>query len=287
MKIAYVNGQYVPLQKAVVPMQDRGYQFADGVYEVAMFYNRRFLDMDLHLERLHRSLARLHIAEPMKETSLRLVMQELVNRNHYNDGYIYLQITRGVAPRNHVFPAHAKPSVTMCVMPTRPAKPTAYSEGVKVITAEDIRWAWCDIKSTALLPNVLLKNQAQAAGAAEAFLFNKEGYLTECSVSTAYIVKDGVVLTHPENEAVLPGVRKVVVRRLCAAHGIPYAERMITRGEVFAADEAFLTSANSHILPVTRIDEANVADGAVGAVSKQLFSHYKAHVTAQTGKEWK
>jgi D-alanine transaminase len=286
MKTAYVNGKYVPLQRAVVPMQDRGYQFADGVYEVAMFYNRCFLDIDLHLKRLHRSLARLYITEPMKETSLRLVMQELVRRNPYRDGYIYLQITRGIAPRNHLFPVHAKPSVTMCVMPTRPAKAGAYEQGVKVITAEDIRWAWCDIKSTALLPNVLLKNQAQAAGAAEAFLFNKEGCLTECSVSTAYIVKDGVVLTHPENEAVLPGVRKVVVKNLCQQHGIAYEERMITRQEVFAADEAFLTSANSHILPVTRIDDALVADGKVGAVSRELLTYYKAHVTTQTGKEW-
>jgi D-alanine transaminase len=286
MKIAYVNGRYVPLQHAVVPMQDRGYQFADGIYEVAMFYNQRFLDIDLHLARLHRSLAEMRIKWSMTDAALRMILRRLLQLNKVVDGYVYLQITRGVAPRNHLFPAHVKPMLTACVMPTRPAKATAYTQGVRVITAQDIRHARCDIKSIALLPNMLLKQQAHEAGAAEVFLFNAHDELTECAVSTAYIVKGGVVQTHPENHAVLNGVRKQVVRRLCEQNNIPYVERMIARVEVMAADEAFLTSANSHILPVTKIDDAAVADGKVGAVSKRLLSLYQAHVTAQTGKIW-
>ena len=285
-KIAYVNGRYVPLNYAVVPMQDRGYQFADGIYEVAMFYNQRFLDMDLHLERLHKSLKSMRIEWNMTNAALLTILNRLLQMNKLRDGYVYLQITRGVAPRNHLFPKHTKPMLTACVMATRPAKNEAYLNGVRVITAHDIRHSRCDIKSISLLPNVLLKQQAYEAGAAEAFLFNHNDELTECSVSTAYIVKDGVVQTHPENHAVLNGVRKQVVRRLCEQNNIPYIERMIPRAQVMQADEAFLTSANSHILPVTKIDDAAVGNGKVGEVSKKLLALYQSHVTTQTGKTW-
>jgi D-alanine transaminase len=286
MKIAYVNGRYVPQHLAVVPMQDRGYQFADGVYEVAMFYNRRLLDLDLHLQRLEKSLGEMRIAPPMSERALRLILRRLVEINPCKDGYIYLQITRGAAPRNHLFPKSAQPILTACVMPTRPAPKLAYENGVKVITAADIRHARCDIKSIALLPNVLLKNMAHEAGAAEVFLFNHNNELTECSVSTAYIVKDGAVLTHPENHAVLNGVRKQVVRDLCKNNNIPYIERMISKDEVFNADEAFLTSANSHVLPVTKIDETTIGDGKIGKITHKLLQLYRSHVTEQTGKTW-
>ncbi len=296
MKIAYVNGRYVPLQHAVVPMQDRGYQFADGIYEVSMFYNQRFLDMDLHLQRLHQSLEAMQINWSMTDAALLTILRRLLQLNSVNDGYVYLQITRGVAPRNHLFPASAKAFLTACVMPTRAAKLEAYSNGVKVITATDIRHARCDIKSIALLPNVLLKQQAHVAGAAEVFLFNHADELTECAVSTAYIVKDGVVQTHPENHAVLNGVRKQVVRRLCEQNNIAYVERMISRGEVMQADEAFLTSANSHILPVSMIDDTVIgiskngdiatSDRKAGDLSKKLLALYQTHVTNQTGKLW-
>lgn len=286
MKIAYVNGRYLLQNYATVSMQDRGYQFADGIYEVVMFYNKKFLDLDLHLSRLHYSLQEMRINWQMSNAALLIILKRLISLNHYNDGYVYMQITRGVAPRNHVFPKQVKSVLTACIMPIKAFSSDCYQDGVKVITATDIRHGRCDIKSVALLPNVLLKQQAYEAGAAEIFLFNHNSQLTECAVSTAYIVKDGEVHTHPENHAVLNGVRKQVVKRLCNDNNINYVERMITKQEVIEADEVFITSANSHILPVTQIDNHIIANGKSGKISQQLFQLYQNHVTTQTGKIW-
>ncbi len=286
MRIAYVNGSYVPYHQAVVPMEDRGYQFADGIYEVMMFYGRRFLDWDLHLERLHRSLDALNIPAPMSDKALALVARELLARNPYPDGYLYLQITRGAAQRSHTYNNPLSPFLTLSVMPPKKAAPHAYTQGVKVITLPDERWGRCDIKSIALLPNILALQQAMQAGAAEAFLYDTNQCLTEGTRSTAYIVKDGAVHTHPESHAVLPGVRKIIIRRLCQLLDIPYCERHIPMPEVLAADEAFLTSATSHVLPVMRIDDTMIGDGAAGTVTTQLLHAYRQHVTQQTGKLW-
>jgi D-alanine transaminase len=286
MRVAYVNGRYVPYHLATVPMEDRGYQFADGIYEVVMFYHRRFLDFELHMQRLDRSLRELQIAAPMTRRALELVVQSLMQRNDYEHGSLYIQVTRGVARRGHLFPKNTPPSVTMAVMPLRPAAAGAYENGVKVITLHDARWGRCDIKSIALLPNVLARQAAHEQGAAEAFLFDAADCLTEGTLSTAYIVKDGAVHTHPEGHAVLPGVRKIVLQRLCKEAGIAYVERHIPRAEVMAADEAFITSANTHVLPVTRIDDTVISGGKAGAVTLKLLDAYRKHVTAQTGKTW-
>jgi D-alanine transaminase len=286
MRVAYVNGEYIPYHLASVPMEDRGYQFADGIYEVVMFYNRRFLDWDLHMARFDQSLLALRIVPPMTRRALELVVQRLLACNDYANGSLYMQVTRGVAKRNHLFPKHTRPSLTMTIMPLRPAAANAYTDGVKVITLPDERWGRCDIKSIALLPNVLARQSAYEQGAAEAFLFNADGHLTEGSLSTAYIVKHGTVMTHPESHAVLPGVRKHIIRRLCADAGIAYIERMIPQTDVMTADEAFITSANTHVLPVTRIDETVISGGKAGAITLALLARYQAHVTEQTGKSW-
>lgn len=286
MRIAYVNGAYVPYHKATIRMEDRGYQFADGCYEVAVFYNQRFLDWDLHLKRLHYSLEQLAIPAPMTDRALKLVIEQLLRANPYKDGYIYLQVTRGVAKRNHFFPKDAEPSLTISVMPSKSIPATAYDEGVKVITTNDERWGRCDIKSIALLPNILALQKAADAGAVEAFMFNADNCLTECGKSTAFIVKDGGVHTHPESRAVLPGIRKHVIKQLCSEHNIPYHERMIPRAEVMGADEAFLTSATSDVLPVTHIDDTILGDGKAGAITRKLLTLYQQHVTQQTGKSW-
>jgi D-alanine transaminase len=286
MRIAYVNGQYVPYHLATVPMEDRGYQFADGMYEVVMFYNRRFLDWDLHMQRFERSLHELRLDAPMTRKALELIVDRLLRLNDYANGSVYMQVTRGVARRNHLFPKNTPPSLCITVMPLKPAAANAYTDGVKVITAADERWGRCDIKSIALLPNVLARQAAYEQGAAEAFLFNASDCLTEGTLSTAYIVKGGAVHTHPEGHAVLPGVRKTIIRSLCEQAGIPYHERMIPRVEVMGADEAFITSANTHVLPVTRIDDSVIGGGKAGAVTLRLLALYQQHVTTQTGKEW-
>ncbi|TAE34860.1 MAG: D-amino-acid transaminase [Alphaproteobacteria bacterium] len=286
MRIAYVNGRYVPHHTAVVPMEDRGYQFADGIYEVVMFYHRRFLDMPLHMARLKRSLDEMQIAMPMSEAALLLVMRGMVERNPCTHGSIYIQITRGVAKRAHLFPHNTPPSVTMSVMPLRAYPKNAYRDGVSVISYPDERWGRCDVKSIALLPNVLARQAAAERGAAEVFLTTKEGMMTEGSLSTAFIVKDGTVITHPNDRAVLPSVRKHVIRELCVQHHIPYVERMSSMAEVRAADEAFLASANSHVLPVTRLDDQMIGSGQVGAISARLYALYQQHVTQQTGYIW-
>jgi D-alanine transaminase len=286
VRIAYVNGRYVPHHTAVVPMEDRGYQFADGIYEVVMFYHRRFLDIPLHLARLKRSLEQMQIAMPMSEEALLLVMRGMVQRNPYLHGSIYIQITRGVAKRAHLFPHNTPPSVTMSVMPLRAYPANAYTNGVKVISYPDERWGRCDVKSIALLPNVLARQAAYEAGASEVFLYTKDGMMTEGSLSTAFLVKDGTIITHPNDHAVLPSVRKQVIRDLCTQHGIPYVERAMPMAEVRTADEAFLASANSHVLPVTRLDDQPIGSGNVGAVATRLYALYQQHVTQQTGYVW-
>jgi D-alanine transaminase len=238
------------------------------------------------MQRFALSLQALRIDAPMSEKALELVVNNLIHKNKYRDGSLYVQVTRGVARRNHLFPKNTPPSITMSVMPLKPAARDAYSAGVKVITHSDERWGRCDIKSIALLPNVLARQAAYEAGAAEALLFNAEDMLTEGSLSTAYIVKDGGVHTHPVSNAVLPGVRKAVITQLCEQHSVAYHERMISRAEVMSADEVFLTSANSHVLPVTRIDDAMISGGKAGEVTLKLLALYRAHVTQQTGKCW-
>ncbi len=286
MRIAYVNGRYVPYHHATIPMEDRGYQFADGLYEVVMFYHQRFLDWDLHMERLHHSLEALRIAQPVSFKSLHLIAEMLLRKNPYADGYIYMQITRGTAPRNHLFPANTRPSLTMSVMPAKPTPASLYETGIKVITLHDERWGRCDIKSIALLPNVLARQAAHEAQAREVFMFNHHDELTEGSLSTAYIVKDGTVYTHPRNHAVLHGVRKEIICRLCHELNIPYQETMIPRQQVMQADEAFMSSANSHVLPVTRIDDTVIGTGNAGIITCKLLEAYQQHVTSQTGKSW-
>lgn len=286
MRIAYVNGRYVPHQQAMVAMEDRGYQFADGLYEVAIFYNKRFLDWELHRQRLHYSCEQLRIPLPMSDRALKSVADYLVDRNAYPDGFIYMQVTRGVAKRNHMFPAKPpRPFLTMSVMPVRKPDESQLMNGVRVITTEDIRWKRCDIKSIALLPNVLVLQEAQEAGAYEAFMFNEQDHLTECGRSTAFIIKDNTVVTHPQNRYVLPGIRKKVVQQLCQDHDIAYVERSISRDEVMQADEAFLTSATNGIMPVTQIDDIILGNGRAGVLSQRLIKLYDHHVLAQTEKQ--
>jgi D-alanine transaminase len=278
-RIAYVNGRYLPLRSAMVAAEDRGYQFADGVYEVIKVLGGQPRDLERHLDRLARSLAALEIAPPMTRRPLESVVREILRRNRLSDALLYMQITRGVAPRNHLFPRRARPSLVVTVR--RPAFPgeREREEGVGVITQPDLRWGRCDIKSIALLPNVLARQSAAAAGCREAWLVDREGIVTEGSASNAYIVdRAGRLITHPLNERILGGVTRSVVLELARRDGIDVVERPFSLDEAQAAREAALSSTSSWLLPVTSIDGRPVSNGMPGHVVRRLMGLYAGHL---------
>lgn len=285
-RISYANGRYVPHADAVVQIEDRGYQFADGIYEYFAFYNCKILDMDLHLARLERSLAKLSIPQPMSMRALTLVIDELIAKNFRRDGGLYLQVTRGVARRDHPFPANVKPALTMTICAAKTPKAHEISDGVRVITQPEIRWQKCDIKAVALLANVLAKQAASAAKAREAWLYRPDGTVTEGAVSNSYIITNGTLITHPADQFILGGVTRDIVLRLARANGIPVEERPFTLSEAKAADEAFLTSTSANVLPVTQVDDGKIGAGKPGPVTRRLMKLYTDHIFEQTGRQF-
>ncbi len=281
-RLAYVNGRYVPHHRAAVHIEDRGYQFADGVYEVVAIHGGRPVDMDPHLDRLERSLGELRIAAPMSRRALTLVMRELIARNRLGDGIIYLQVTRGVAPREHKFPEGCIPQLVMTTKAMKPQSPGMVEDGVKVITIPDIRWQRCDIKSVSLLPNCLAKQQAVEAGAYEAWLVDADGLVTEGSSTNAWIVtKDKKLITRNLNSAILSGITRKALIRIVGEVGIDLEERAFGVDEAKAAKEAFITSATSFVLPVTRIDEQVLGNGKSGFLTLRLRQHYLDHMAGK------
>ncbi|MSO88628.1 MAG: D-amino-acid transaminase [Rhodospirillaceae bacterium] len=277
-RIAYVNGRYVPHRQAMVHVEDRGYQFADGVYEVLAVKDGQPVDETLHLDRLDRSLREIRIAPPFGRTAIATIFKEIVRRNLLSDGVLYLQVSRGVARRDHAFPTGVRPSVVVTGRRPRPPAADAIENGVAVVSKPDIRWGRCDVKSIALLPNALLKQEAREAGAYEAWLTDDKGVVTEGTSSNAWIVdKSGRLVTHPADHAILNGVTRQVVLRLAREQGIDVVERTFTLAEAKAAREAFLTSTTVGILPVVRIDEAPVGNGAPGLLTGELRRTYFGH----------
>ena len=280
-RIAYVAGRYVPHRRASVHVEDRGYQFADGVYEVIAVRGGRLLDAERHLARLHRSLAELRIAAPLGDTALNVVLAEVARRNGVDHGIVYLQITRGAAPRDHGFPRAAKPILVVTARRSRPMDPRLGEEGIAVITIPDIRWQRCDIKSVALVANVLGKQQAREAGAWEAWQVDGDGRVTEGTSTNAWIVTaDGAVVTRAADHAILNGVTRLAVLDIIRREGYRLVERPFTVAEAKAAREAFLTSTTADLLPVVRIDDAAIANGRPGFLTEQLRAAYTAHVAA-------
>jgi D-alanine transaminase len=278
-RIAYVNGRYLPLQSAAVAAEDRGYQFADGVYEVIKVLGGEPRDLERHLDRLARSLAALEIAPPMTRRALESVLRETLRRNQLSNALLYIQVTRGSAPRNHLFPRRARPSLVVTVR--RPAFPgeREREEGVGVITRPDLRWGRCDIKSISLLPNVLARQSAAAAGCREAWLVDREGIVTEGSASNAYIVDaGGRLITHPLNERILGGITRSVVLELARQDGIEVVEQPFSVEQAHAAREAALSSTSSWLLPVTTIDGRPVSNGMPGHVVRRLMALYAGHL---------
>jgi D-alanine transaminase len=272
-RIAYVNGRYLRHAEAGVSIDDRAFLFADGIYEVIEVFGGRLIDENGHLQRLARSARELRLALPVAETALRRILRELVARNLVTDGHVYLQVTRGAARRDHIFPRAGTPStlVAFAHRGDRTAAEARARAGIKVISLPDIRWKRPDIKTTSLLPNVLAKQQAKDAGAYEAWLVDADGFVTEGSSSNAWIVDgEGALITHPADSAILAGITRARLFQLAAARGLNVLERPFTLEEAFQASEAFISGATTIVLPVVDIDGKKIGSGAPGPVALGL-----------------
>lgn len=280
-RIAYVNGRYLPQPEAAVNIEDRGYQFGDGIYEVVHLYDGRFIDEDLHLARLERSLREIALPMPMPRASLRLVLREVARRNRVTEGLLYMQVTRGVARRDHAFPNKPIPPALVVTVKRIAPYPTNVDRwGAAAITMPDLRWARCDIKTVNLLPNCLARQAAREKGAIEAVLFDEAtGMVTEGAATSFWIVDEaGTIRTRPLSDSILPGCTRAALMAELQEAGIAFEERAFSMEELRRAREAFITSATSFVKPITKIDGAPVGDGEVGPVVRKLFDIFARHV---------
>jgi D-alanine transaminase len=279
-RIAYVNGRYVPQRRAEVNVEDRGYQFADGVYEVFYVRDSRLIDAELHLERLERSLNEIRLSRPMGREPLLRVLREVLQRNRITEGLLYLQITRGVARREHAFPAAMlPPSFVVTARRTPPFPATAADWAASAITHPDLRWARCDIKTVALLPNVLAKQAAREQGAVEAILVDRKGLVTEGASTSVWLVDEaGQLRIRQLDHAILPGCTRAALVALLQETRIPYVEGAFSAEEMRRGREVFLTSASSFVKPIVRIDGAEIGNGTTGPVTSRLFDLFARHV---------
>jgi D-alanine transaminase len=275
-RIAYVNGRYLPQGQARVHIEDRGYQFGDGVYEVCEIRGGALIDEVRHMERLRRSLGELGIAEPLAPGALGIVARQTISRNRITEGYLYIQVTRGVAARDHFFPKSVRPSLVMTVRGIDPEKAAALAaKGVAVVSMPDLRWKRPDIKTIGLLPNVLARQAAKEKGAYEAWLIDSDGMVTEGAASNAWIVGyDGVIVTRHVDQAILRGVTRTTLLDLIAADGLRLEERKFSLAEAKTAREAFITGATSLVMPVVCIDGEPVGDGRPGALTTSLRARF-------------
>lgn len=280
--LCYLNGTYCRIADAKVSVLDRGFLFGDGVYEVVPVYGQRLFRFEAHMARLERSLGKLRIANPHHPAQWLERIRKLVAAQQAQSGaadqLVYLQITRGVAPRDHVMPADIEPTVFMMTTPMKPPTAEQRHAGVACVTARDFRWERGDIKSISLLGNVLARQISADHGAVETIMF-KDGYLTEAAASNVWVVKDGALIGPPKSEQVLEGIRYELLRELCEDEGIGYSLRPISEGEVLAADELMLSSATKEVLPVTKLDGEPVGHGALrgkpGPVYARLYEAYQ------------
>jgi D-alanine transaminase len=286
-RIAYVNGQYVPYGQAAVHVEDRGFQFADGVYEVVAVSDGGFVDLEGHLVRLERSLDELRIDRPMTRAALSIVLRETVRRNRVRNGSVYLQITRGAAKREFAFPIDIPPTVVAIARHIDWSKAAANAaKGVPAITQPDIRWGRCDIKTVGLLPAALAKQAAKEAGAYEAWLVDEKGFVTEGSSSNAWIVtRDNVLVTRAPTTEILSGITRAAVLELAKREGLKVEFRPFSVTEAQAAKEAFVSSATSYVIPVVTLDGKPIGNGGPGVVASKLRSLYEAHAATHSS-DW-
>jgi D-alanine transaminase len=279
-RIAYVNGRYLPFADAKVHVEDRGYQFGDAVYEVCEVRAGRLIDQRRHLDRLKRSLGELHIRAPMSPQALSAVMREVVARNRIGYGILYVQVTRGVARRDHAFPRpQVRPSVVVTARALNKTRNEALAErGIAVVTMPDNRWGRVDIKTTGLLPNVLARQAALERGARDAWFVDAAGMVTEASSANVWIVTPaGTLVTRHADHAILRGITRTVLFDAIKAQGLAVEERTFTLEEAYGAREAFITSASQIVLPVVRVDDRPIGDGRPGPVTIALRRAYHHH----------
>ena len=283
---AYLNGEFMPIEKAQISPLDRGFIFGDGIYEVIPAYSRRPFRLPEHLRRLQRSLDAIRLANPMTDAEWTRLIHDLIARHAGDDQSVYLQVTRGVAKRDHAFPGReTMPTVFMMSNPLVTPSREKVDAGATAVTATDFRWLRCDIKVTSLLANCLLRQQAVDAGAEEVVMF-RDGYLTEGSSSNVFAVKNGVLLAPPKNHLVLPGITYDVVLELAALKNVPVEVREVAESEVRGADELWLTSSSKEVLAITRLDGKPVGSGKPGPVFRtvhQAFQEFKRKIMRQAG----
>ena len=273
----FLNGAYMPIEEATVSVLDRGFIFGDGVYEVIPVYSRRPFRLTEHLKRLQHSLDGIRLLNPHSESEWSSIFNEIIRRNEPEDQYLYLHITRGVARRDHAFPnPPVPPTVFVLSNPLTTPPASLLQSGISCITVNDNRWLRCDIKSIALLPNVLLRQAAVDAGCAEAILIRDGSFLTEGAASNIFVVKNGKLLAPPKDNLMLPGITYDVILELAASNGIAFEVRRISKAEVFGADELLLTSSTKEVLPITTLDGKPVGDGKPGTMFARLHPLYQA-----------
>lgn len=278
--IVFLNGQYLPRSQATLSIEDRGTLFGDGVYEVLRYYAGRPFEMDAHMARLRRSLGGMQLAEPALAATLPQISDELVRRNRLPDAKLYWQITRGPAPRDHAFPAEVHPTVLAIAYPARPMSDEVMRW--RATLAEDVRWSCCWIKSLMLLPNVMAKSAARAAGCDEAIL-HREGVVTEGSSSNVFMVRGGEVWTHPADRWILGGVTRQVVIDVARAEGVAVHEACFTTDDLLGADEAFFSGTTTHVAAATHVEGQAIGDGEPGPVTRRLARAFARRVAAACG----
>lgn len=274
--IAFLNGEFVELADAKVSVLDRGFIFGDGVYEFVPVYGKRLFRLDEHLDRLQNSLDAVRIDNPYPESEWKKFLSQMVMKHTAPDQTIYLQVTRGVAPRDHAFPTNVRPTVFMMSSPLKAIDEAAFMKGIAAITLDDIRWQYCNIKAISLLPNILLRQTAIDEGAQEAILV-RDGEVTEGAASNVFMVRHGVIKTPPKSARLLPGITRDLVVDLAIANGMQCEESNFSRTELQAADEIWITSSSKEILPVVTLNDEPVGDGTPGAVTRQMYQVYQQY----------
>ena len=271
-ELAYLNGEIMPIDQARVPVKDRGYQFGDAVYEYLASYKGRLFAVEAHLDRLENSLGALSFP-PMSRDLMREAIMSTFSKSAIDRAGVYVQISRGISPRNHAFPDQASPQIVVTVRHA-PEPPEAYiHEGIKAITVTDIRWGRCDIKSVMLLPNVLAKQQALEAGTQDAIFVSSDGVVREGTSSNVFVCKEGRLSTHPLTPTILPGITRAVLIDICREKEIEVDETYFDRQALLAADEVFLSGTVTEVLPVVEVDGQTIGKGRPGPMSRQLLAH--------------
>ncbi len=279
-RIVFLNGEYLPADQAKISVFDRAVTFGDAVYEVAGVLDGKLVDFAHHMERYSNSLAKLQIESPLGQREILDAFRKLVELNGLDEGLVYMQVTRGEAERDFVWPDDIRANVFMFTQPKASVENAAAETGVRLASAADLRWARRDIKSVNLLGQVLAKRAAHEAGAYEALLIDGDGFITECGSTSFFIVRDDLILTRPLSNDILPGVTRRAVVSLCNSHGLRLVENRFRLDDALGADEAFISGASSYILPVVQIDDSRIGAGKPGELTRRLRRIYIEHARA-------